>query len=120
MLDINHKYKPIFYNTDKRYHIVTGGRGSGKSFAITLFLVLLTEQNGETILFTRYTLTSANISIIPEFLGMIELLNWEDRFTITKDSVTNNNTGYCCARFRKFLAISINFILIYKPTQIGM
>lgn len=93
MLDINHKYKPIFYNKNKRYHIVTGGRGSGKSFAITLFLVLLTEQNGETILFTRYTLTSANISIIPEFLNMIELLNWEDRFTITKDSVTNNNTG---------------------------
>jgi phage terminase large subunit len=93
MLDINDKYKPIFFNKDKRYHIVTGGRGSGKSFAITLFLVLLTEQKNEVILFTRYTLISANISIIPEFLNMIELLGWGDRFTITKDQVVNNITG---------------------------
>lgn len=28
--------------------------------------------------------------------------------------------GYCSARFRRFLAISINFILIYKHTQNGM
>ena len=93
MVDINDKYKPIFFNKDKRYHIVTGGRGSGKSFAITLFLVLLTEQKNEVILFTRYTLISANISIIPEFLGMIELLGWQDRFTVTKDQVVNNITG---------------------------
>jgi len=93
MVDINDKYKPIFFNKDKRYHIVTGGRGSGKSFAITLFLVLLTEQKNEVILFTRYTLISANISIIPEFLGMIELLGWGDRFTVTKDQVVNNITG---------------------------
>jgi len=93
MIDINEKYQPLFYNKDKRYHIVTGGRGSGKSFAVTLFLVLLTEQKNEVILFTRYTLTSAHISIIPEFLGMIELLGWHDRFTITKDQVVNNITG---------------------------
>ena len=93
MVDINEKYQPLFYNKDKRYHIVTGGRGSGKSFAVTLFLVLLTEQANEVILFTRYTLVSAHISIIPEFLGMIELLGWEDRFTVTKEAVINNNTG---------------------------
>lgn len=93
MIDLSDKYQPLFYNKDKRYHIITGGRGSGKSFAVTLFLVLLTEQSNEVILFTRYTLVSAHISIIPEFLGMIELLGWEDRFTITKDAVTNNSTG---------------------------
>jgi phage terminase large subunit len=68
MIDINDKYKALFLNKDKRYNIVTGGRGSGKSFAVTLFLVLLTEQSNEVILFTRYTLISAHISIIPEFL----------------------------------------------------
>ena len=93
MINLSDKYEALFYNKDKRYHIVTGGRGSGKSFAVTLFLVLLTEQKNEVILFTRYTLTSAHISIIPEFLNMIELLGWEDRFTITKDTVTNNKTG---------------------------
>jgi phage terminase large subunit len=93
MIDINDKYKALFLNKDKRYNIVTGGRGSGKSFAVTLFLVLLTEQSNEVILFTRYTLISAHISIIPEFLNMIEMLGWHDRFIITKDQVVNKVTG---------------------------
>ena len=50
MIDLADKYKPLFFNKDKRYHIITGGRGSGKSFAVTLFLVLLLEQKGEVIL----------------------------------------------------------------------
>ena len=93
MIDLADKYKPLFFNKDKRYHIITGGRGSGKSFAVTLFLVLLLEQKGEVILFTRYTLTSAHISIIPEFLNMIELLEWEDRFVITKNEIVHKVTG---------------------------
>jgi phage terminase large subunit len=93
MIDLADKYKPLFFNKDKRYHIITGGRGSGKSFAVTLFLVLLLEQKGEVILFTRYTLTSAHISIIPEFLNMIELLGWEDRFVITKNEIVHKVTG---------------------------
>ena len=93
MIDLADKYKPLFFNKDKRYHIITGGRGSGKSFAVTLFLVLLLEQKGEVILFTRYTLTSAHISIIPEFLNMIELLAWEDRFVITKNEIVHKVTG---------------------------
>jgi phage terminase large subunit len=55
--------------------------------------VLLLEQKGEVILFTRYTLTSAHISIIPEFLNMIELLGWEDRFVITKNEIVHKVTG---------------------------
>jgi phage terminase large subunit len=93
MIDLADKYKPLFFNKDKRYHIITGGRGSGKSFAVTLFLVLLLQQKGEVILFTRYTLTSAHISIIPEFLNMIELLGWEDRFVITKNEIVHKVTG---------------------------
>jgi len=95
LININDKYKTLFLNKDKRYHVVTGGRGSGKSFSIALFLVLLTEQKDEVILFTRYTLTSAHISIIPEFLNMIELLGWENKFHITKNEVINKNT---CSR----------------------
>lgn len=93
MLNVSKKYEPLFNNTDKRYTVLTGGRGSAKSFSVALFLVVLTEQKNEVILFTRYTLVSAHISIIPEFLNMIELLGWSDRFTITKDQVVNNKTG---------------------------
>ena len=67
MIQVDRKYAPI-KNADSRYFIVTGGRGSGKSFSINLLLVLLTYEAGHTILFTRFTIASAYISIIPEFL----------------------------------------------------
>jgi|TARA_R100000081_G_scaffold59292_1_gene29457 phage terminase large subunit len=90
-LSLSNKYK-IFEKSDSRYFIVTGGRGSGKSFAINTFLLLLTYEAGHTILFTRYTLRSASISIIPEFIEKIELLRKTDDFVITKDEVLNKVT----------------------------
>ena len=86
------KYKSLF-KTPKRYQIITGGRGSGKSFTINVFLVLLTYDKGQNILFTRYTMTSTHVSIIPEFRNAIELLGLEDDFTINKTDITNNKTG---------------------------
>jgi phage terminase large subunit len=50
-------------------------------------------EAGHTILFTRYTLRSASISIIPEFIEKLELLNISDLFHITKDDITNKITG---------------------------
>ena len=90
-LSLSNKYK-IFEESDSRYFIVTGGRGSGKSFAINTFLLLLTYEAGHTILFTRYTLRSASISIIPEFIEKIELLKKTDDFVVTKDEVLNKVT----------------------------
>tara|TARA_Y100000592_G_C5468553_1_gene318079 strand:+ start:1175 stop:2380 length:1206 start_codon:yes stop_codon:yes gene_type:complete len=92
MIDINKKYAPIT-QTDSRYFIITGGRGSGKSFSINLLLVLLTYEKGHTILFTRYTLASAYVSIIPEFIEKLELLNIFDDFYITKDEIKNKRSG---------------------------
>ena len=92
MIELNEKYKPIGLE-DSRYFIVTGGRGSSKSFSINTLLVLLTMEAGHTILFTRYTLTSAYISIIPEFLEKLELLDLVDKFYITKDEIINKLTG---------------------------
>ena len=92
MIDINKKYAPI-QQSPSRYFIVTGGRGSGKSFSINLQLVLLTYEAGHTILFTRFTLASAYISIIPEFIDKIETLNIQDHFHITKDEIINKLSG---------------------------
>jgi len=44
-------------------------------------------------LFTRYTLVSASISIIPEFIEKIELLGMANDFAVTKDEIVNINTG---------------------------
>jgi len=91
VININNKY--LVLDNDTRYYICTGGRGSGKSFSIGLLLCVLTLEPNHVILFTRYTLRSASISIIPEFLEKIELLGWQDRFYITKDEIINKNSG---------------------------
>jgi len=90
--DLNKKYTSLFEN-DNRYYIVTGGRGSGKSYGVTMFLLLLTYEVGHVVLFTRYTLTSAHISIIPEFIEKIDTLENNSDFHITKDEIINLKTG---------------------------
>lgn len=92
MINVHNKYKTIV-SEDSRYYIVSGGRGSGKSFGVNTLLVMLTFEAGHTILFTRYTLTSAYISIIPEFIEKLELLDVIQHFYITKDEIINKQTG---------------------------
>ena len=77
------------FTSDARYFIITGGRGSGKSFAVTVFLTLLTMAEGIRVLFTRYTMVSAHLSIIPEFLEKIQLLGYENIFSVNKAEVVN-------------------------------
>lgn len=92
MITANPKYKEL-YQTDKRYILITGGRGSGKSFEVSTFLNLLTYEKNHRVLFTRYTMTSANLSIIPEFIEKIELLEVGNHFEVTRDAIVNNQTG---------------------------
>ena len=58
-------------------------------------IAMLTQEEGHRILYTRYTMRAASISVIPEFLEKIELLGWQDRFHVTKDQITNITTGSC-------------------------
>ena len=92
MIELNSKYVPLF-ESDSRYFVITGGRGSGKSFALNSFLLLLTYEVGHVILFTRYTLVSAHVSIIPEFVEKIEMAGLESDFYITKDEIINTRTN---------------------------
>ena len=87
-LILSKKYNPLF-ESKARYFIITGGRGSGKSFAVTVFLTLLTMSRGIRVLFTRFTMTSAHLSIIPEFLEKIGLLGFDETFNINKSEVVN-------------------------------
>ena len=92
IFSLKKKYAPLFAS-DNRYYVVTGGRGSGKSYSVNTFLLLLTYEQNEIILFTRFTLTSAHVSIIPEFLDKIETANLSNDFYITKDEIVNKTTG---------------------------
>ena len=88
---INQKYNLL--GSDSRYFVITGGRGSGKSYSLNSFLLLLTYEVGHVILFTRYTLTSASVSIIPEFIDKINTADLSNDFYITKDEIINLKTG---------------------------
>ncbi|MEM4554853.1 MAG: phage terminase large subunit [Candidatus Anstonellaceae archaeon] len=89
------KYKPLWVKPKPgdRYYLITGGRGSGKSYQVAMFLLWLTYERGHTILFSRYTMRSAHISIIPEFVEKIEMLGKIDDFAVKKDHIENRRTG---------------------------
>ena len=91
-LNIHKKYIPLF-KEPSRYFVVTGGRGSGKSFSINVFLLNLTYEAGHKVLFSRYTMISAHTSIIPEFIEKINLMGVHEDFRITKDEIMNLKTG---------------------------
>jgi phage terminase large subunit len=86
------KFKPLFQD-ESRYYILTGGRGSAKSFHVADFLLKLSYEVGHSILFTRYTMISAHLSVIPEFTQKIDLYNVEDCFDVTKSEITNKASG---------------------------
>lgn len=90
-ITLNNKWNAL--GSDSRYFVCTGGRGSAKSFSVNSFLLLLTYETGHVILFTRYTLTSAHVSIIPEFIDKINTLDLSNDFYITKDEIINKKTG---------------------------
>lgn len=85
------KYKKL--QNKSRYTIVRGGRGSAKSFHVSLFLANLSFQKGEVILFTRYTMTSAKKSIIPEFQEKIDLWGVSSYFEIRQNEIYNKQSG---------------------------
>lgn len=73
--------------------IVTGGRGSGKSYAVGNFIENLSFQENQKILYTRYTLHSAWDSIIPEYEEKIILNRHIEHFHITKTDIKNLISG---------------------------
>lgn len=77
---------------------------SGKSYATGAFIERLTfeafpkpdnqdEMVTHTILYTRYTMVSANISVIPEFMEKIDLDGVSRFFSSTRGEVRNLLTG---------------------------
>lgn len=98
-IELSHKYQPLFELLQNEHPqvdtvIITGGRFSQKSFAVGTFSCVATKDFNHRILYTRYTLTSAEDSIVPEFQEKIDLLNAEKSFHIVKDRIVglNNNS----------------------------
>jgi len=92
MYKINEAFKSL-YTSKKRYFFITGGRGSLKSTSVHDFISRLTYDKGHGILVTRYTMTSAEKSIIPEFKIVATRNGSINDFIITNSKITNKITG---------------------------
>jgi len=86
-------YFPLFVKGGTRYKVVMGGRGSAKSYTISTALLVRSYEDDGTILFTRYTLTNAEVSILPEFLDKIKRLDWGADFVQTGNDIVNTRSG---------------------------
>ncbi len=91
-------YNPLYLDKEHFIILITGGRGSGKSFNASTFIERLTFEKSEdktfahTILCTRYTMVSAHMSIIPEMLEKVELDGTIKYFHATKTDILNKRS----------------------------
>lgn len=92
-------YHPLYTDSEKFIILITGGRGSGKSFNASTFIERLTfemtpvEKIVHQILYTRYTMVSAGMSIIPGMMEKIDLDGTTKYFKTTKTDIVNRMTG---------------------------
>lgn len=97
-------YCGISLDGNQRYLHADGTvtHNSGKSFSASTFIERLTfelgkDESGERvnhqILYCRYTMVSAAVSVIPEFMEKIELDGTGKYFRTTRTDVTNRSTG---------------------------
>lgn len=86
-------YKPLYQDKDHFIILVTGGRGSGKSFNVGAFIERLSFEAGHVILYCRYTMVSASMSVIPEFQEKIEADGTSDYFNVTQTDIRNEVSG---------------------------
>jgi phage terminase large subunit-like protein len=88
-----HKKRAIRDSTRAvRYVILIGGRGSGKSYALAKWVNSATYCK-YSVLFTRFTMTSAETSVIPEFRNMCESVGNDPDFAFRRTQVENTHTG---------------------------
>ena len=89
------KYQPLFArNHPCRYFVITGGRGSGKSYAISTAVGADHCSADYNILYLRQTLVSAHVSIIPEFYEKMELMGLADAVIKSNTDMRNRFTGW--------------------------
>lgn len=99
-IEISYKFQPLFDLLDDNNYpevdtiILTGGRGSSKSYNVSLLSLIGVVEKSWRILYSRFTNTSIGDSIKLEVSEKIEVLGYESKLTNNEYKITsNNNTG---------------------------
>lgn len=93
-MNVSEKYQNLFKAIagdlkDVDTIIITGGRDSAKSFTTSLALGHGVINYNHRVLYTRYTLTSAADSVIPDMLEKVKMLGYDRYFRINKDRLNS-------------------------------
>ena len=92
-INLHKKWLPLFVS-DENYYILTGGRGSGKSFSISMFaLTLISREAGHRIAVYRATMVSVEESIMKDMKDLVELLPDKDDFDVQNKIIIHKKTG---------------------------
>lgn len=84
-------YKPLFEK--KRYKCFCGGRGSGKSFHICVYLTFVASRTKVKILCVRQFMNSISESSKSQIEEIIELSGTYDHWIITNTEIIHKTTG---------------------------
>lgn len=83
-----------FFHSPKTYHIVSGGRGSGKSTAVSAyFLIRLVGEDYFRGVVARYTQRSISSSIYRDILDLIDAWGLTGMLKISGDEIINSKNG---------------------------
>lgn len=96
-IKFSHKYQPLFELLEGSHPqvdtvIITGGRGSAKSFAVSVFSIMALTHHLWSIIYTRFTNASIVDSIKPEVDSKIELLNLQNYVKSTNTHIEKNGS----------------------------
>ncbi len=103
-MNLSYKFQPFFElldgreavrHTKIRYVILIGGRGGAKSHALCTWLNQASYNKSWGILFTRWTMVSAEKSVIPEMqrISDEDNMNNESDFNFLRTQVINKESG---------------------------
>ena len=96
MIDYFDIYEPLLPGhlpEGVRYVVVIGGRGSAKSFHTSTAIVAHSDVDANTILYTRFTMVAAGVSIIPEYTEKIDLAGMSEHFDVKATEIHNTRSG---------------------------
>lgn len=90
MISFSEKYESLFFLLENEFPevdtvLISGGRDSGKTFAVGCFVGTAANQYNHRILYTRQTMSSTNNSITRALDNRLELLGVQDDFTFANN-----------------------------------
>ena len=92
MIKLNPRFRALGNPSGPRYYLITGGRGASKSFGVSTYICAKTRFKGHKTLFSRYAMTTAHDSIIPEFEEKISLMNYGQEFYSTRTKIIHKDS----------------------------